>query len=304
MMNLQHLRVFHAVAEAGGVTAGAARLRLSQPAATREIRDLEARLGLALFDRLPRGVALTEAGRLLQRHAARIFAQESAAEAELLEFAGLGRGRLAMGASNTIGTYVLPPLIGRFHGDYPGIEVILRVFNSEEVVAGLRMEEVSLGFVEGPVEADGFARRAIGGDEIVAVAHPGHPFADGRRLRAVDLAEGVVFAREPGSGTRATVEQAHAALGLAFRPVLSVGSGEALKTLLLSAPGIAWMSRLSVLSELDSGRLSVLPVEDLAVRRSFTMLWPPDRVLSPATMAFFDRMVATVPDVGTASSRS
>ncbi len=284
-MNLHHLRVFHAVAQAGGVTAGAGRLNLSQPAASREIRDLEGRLKVTLLDRSSRGVALTEAGRLLLSYADRIFTLEHIAQSELQELAGLAGGHLVIGASNTIGNHLLPPLLGRFNADFPAVEVTMRVSNSEEVAARLLDEVLTIGFVETPVDDSLFDGRPIGRDSIVAVATAGDPLATAARVTAADLADRRVFAREPGSGTRANVDRAYGERGLVFRPALSVGSAEALKNLVLSG-GIAWLTRLAVRSELRSGRLVEIPVADLTIERSLSMVWRRGRTLGPAAAAF------------------
>lgn len=286
-MNLRHLRVFHAAAQAGGVTAGAERLNISQPAASREIRTLEERLGIALLHRGGRSLALTEAGRVLRGYADRIFALEQAAEAELRELAGLGGGHLVIGASNTLGNHVLPPLLADFHASHPGIDATLLIGNSEEVAAWLLDERLSLGFVEGPLADERFAGAEVGHDRIVAVASTGHPLALRQHVSAADLADGVAFAREPGSGTRANVDMAYARLGLTFRPALTMGSAEALRNLLL-AGGVAWMPRLAVLGELRSGRLVELQVDDLVIERPLSLIYRRDRSPSPAAAAFLE----------------
>src|SRR5581483_2702759 len=108
-MNLRHLAIFHAIARRGSVNAAAEHLHTSQPAVSRELRPLEERLGVVLFDRLPRAMH---------------------------ELANLESGHLAIGASNTLGTYLLPALLAAFHTRYPGIELSLEVTNTEHVVEG------------------------------------------------------------------------------------------------------------------------------------------------------------------------
>lgn len=284
-MNLHHLRVFHAAARAGGVTAGAARLNISQPAASREIRALEERLNIALLDRGGRSMVLTEAGLLLSGYAERIFALEAAAEAELRELAGVTRGRLTVGASNTIGNHLLPPLLAEYHARHPRIEAALLIGNSEEVAAGVLDDRLALGFVEGPMEDERFMAVPVGRDRIVAATVPEHPLTLGGGIAAADLADGIAFAREPGSGTRATVDRAYERLGLTFRPALTLGSAEALLRL-LRAGGVAWVPRLSVADDLRTGRLAELPVVDLSIERPLTMIRRRDRTPGPAVAAF------------------
>jgi DNA-binding transcriptional LysR family regulator len=286
-MNLHHLRIFHAVVSAGGITAGAARLSLSQPAASREMREFEERLGLALLDRTPRGVVPTEAGRLLHGYAERIFALERAAERDLRDLAGLAGGRLVIGASNTIGNHLLPPVLAHFHAVWPAVELVLHVTNSAAVAADLLAEAASLGFVEGPVDESVFALRPVGRDSIVAVAPPGHALSGRGPVSAATLADGVCFAREIGSGTRAVVDNAFAALGLVFRPALTMGSGEALKTLVASG-GVGWLPRLAVARDLASGDLVEIVVADLSIERPLSAIWPRGRQPGPAAAALLD----------------
>src|SRR3954471_2954102 len=103
-LNLNHLRIFREVLERGSITAAASALRISQPAVSRQLAEFESVLGTQLFDRLPRGIRATSAGEILGERARRIFAEESAAEHDLGELLGLHRGRLAVGASTTIGS--------------------------------------------------------------------------------------------------------------------------------------------------------------------------------------------------------
>ena len=136
-MNLHHLRIFLAVADTGSISAGAQRLHISQPAVTREIREFEASLGLALFDRRPRGVALTEGGRRLLPYAQRIFALDQAAERDLGDFVRLASGELRLGASATLSGYLLPGFIADFQRQHPQVFIDLKVSNTRHVARQL-----------------------------------------------------------------------------------------------------------------------------------------------------------------------
>jgi DNA-binding transcriptional LysR family regulator len=286
-VNFTHLLAFFEVARAGSVSGGAERLRVSQPAVTREIRELEERLGLTLFDRLPRGVALTEAGALLFDYAERIFALSGAAQAELKELAGLSAGHLNIGASATVGAYLVPDMIARFNVSHPKVGIDLAVTNTDHVEQSLRDHTVSLGFVEGPYDDSAVHTHPIGADEIVAVAARGHPRA-GQRLSASDLATRVVILREPGSGTRAVVEEAYARIGLRIEPLMSISDTVAIKRMLLAQNAIAYVSSLSVKDEVGRGDLCVLEVRDLRIQRPLNMVWLKGRTLSPSTQAFVE----------------
>lgn len=285
-MNLHHLKVFLAVAEAGGISAGAERLHISQPAVTREIRDLEASLDLRLFDRLPRGVQLTEGGRRLLDYAQRIFSLERAAERDLRDFAQLEQGELHLGASATLGAYLLPPLITRFRALHPQIFVGLEVSNTDAVTRQLDEGSISLGFVEGPFAHADYDHRLLARDALLPVAAPQHPLAGHTPLHAADLQAYPLYLREPGSGARASVEQAYRSHGLEPRAGMAIGSTEALKRLLADGQGIAWLSQRVVERELLSGELKRLAVQDLHIERELHVLWRQGASLSPAPAAF------------------
>ena len=120
-LSLRLLRIFLVAAEHNNFSRAAEILYVSQPAVSKSIQELEQQVGLILFDRSRRVLALTEAGHLLYQYAQHLFAVEKAAEIALDQLRGLERGHLALGASRTIGTYLLPPLLSRFHRAYPGI---------------------------------------------------------------------------------------------------------------------------------------------------------------------------------------
>lgn len=285
-MNLHHLKVFLAVAEAGSISAGAARLHISQPAVTREIRDLEASLELRLFDRQARGVHLTEGGRRLHDYARRIFALEQAAERDLRDFAQLEQGELHLGASATLGAYLLPPLINRFRVLHPQVFVGLEVSNTEVVTRQLDEGRISLGFVEGPFAQADYDHRLLARDALLPVVAPQHPLAGVEQLHAIDLQAFPLYLREPGSGARASVEQIYRAHGLEPRAQMAIGSTEALKRLLGDGQGVAWLSQRVVERELASGELRRLGVVDLHIERELHVLWRPGVSLSPAPAAF------------------
>jgi DNA-binding transcriptional LysR family regulator len=298
-MNFTHLLAFYEVARAGSVSAGAARLHVSQPAVTREIRELEDRLGVILFDRLPRGVALTAAGAILYDYADRIFPLADSAENQLKELSGLNAGHLKIGASATLGVYLVPDIIAQFNALHPRVSIDLIVTNTERVEAGLRDLTLSLGFIEGPFDDSVFHARCIGSDEVAVVGSTAHPSA-GTRLLSRDLVNQAVIMREPGSGTRAIVEEAYAKIGSRIAPLMSVSDTEAIKRMLIARHALAYLSVLSVKDEIQRGELTTIDVDDLRIERPLNMVWMKGRSLSPSSQAMFDLVV----ELTTAHSKS
>lgn len=301
-MNLTHLAAFHAVAEAGSVSAGAERLMVSQPAVSKQVRALERSLGATLFDRLPKGVRLTEAGRALAAHARRLFAEADAGERAVAELRGLRRGRLAVGASMTIGSYLMPAAFARFHRHYPGVELHLEIANSHDVQQRLLEHRLDLGLIEGFVESPELEAEEFAGDEMVAIAPAGHPLTKRKSVSATTFCREPFVAREPGSGTRAVVERALAAKGITVAPAMSLGGNQAIKLAVAAGAGVAIVSRLTIAQDVALGTLSVVPLTDLTIRRPLYRLLPRGKHMSPAVRAFLD-LLAT-PKEGPASGTS
>src|SRR5579884_2162586 len=132
-MNLHHLSIFKTVCEEGGISRGAKRLLISQPAVSKQLQQLERAIGTQLIDRAPGGLRLTQAGELLLEYARRIFSVENEAERALSQLRGLRRGRLAVGASMTIGVYLLPELLAAFRRKHPSIELHCEIGNTKYI---------------------------------------------------------------------------------------------------------------------------------------------------------------------------
>src|SRR3984957_12950942 len=149
IMNRNHLALFHAVARAGSISRGAEMARVSQPAVSKQIAELEDALGVQLLERQHRGCRLTEAGAILADYASRWRTVENEAEQAIAEYRGLKRGRLAVGASLTIGGYLLPQAIAEFHHRFPEIELRLEIANTPSIQQALLTGSIELGLTEG-----------------------------------------------------------------------------------------------------------------------------------------------------------
>lgn len=266
-MNYNHLMIFLAVAEEGSVSRGADRLCISQPAVSKQIGVLEASLRARLFDRLPKGVRLTEAGRLLLGYARRLSALEREAEQAMAELQGLTRGSLTLGASLTVGAYLMPELLAEYGRRFPHIALTLEIANTENIQRMLRAGRLDLALTEGFADDPDLDAAVFAHDELVAIAPPGHPLLAEAPVPAARLLQEPLILREPGSGTRAVLERALTALGLTVTPLMSLGSTEAIKRAVAAGAGLAVVSRLALGLELETGRLALLPLSDLTLNR-------------------------------------
>ncbi len=293
-MNLNHLRIFQAVVEQGSITRAASVLRISQPAASKQLAELEASVGTALVDRLPRGIRPTAAGEVLAERTRRIFAEEEAAERDLAELLGLARGRRSVGASTTIGGSLVPDVFGDFRELHPEVSLELAIGNTRAIQRDLQDGRLDVGLTEGFAESDALEARVFLRDEMALIVGPDHARAmiGSATIRARDLARLPMIVREPGSGTRDVIEAALAARGVERHAHMSLGSTESIKNAVARGLGVALVSRLTVAMELETGRLVEVPIEDLSIRRDLHCLTLRGKYPSPAASEFLRLLYA------------
>lgn len=285
-MNLHHLRVFQRVAEQGGFTRAAAVLRLSQPAVSKSVRELERELGTTLLDRTTAPPRLTEAGGALFARARELFAVERAAEEEQRALRGLAGGVLRIAASTTVVTYRLPPYLARFHAAHPLITLRVASANTRAVARALLERRAEVALVEGPVDDPRLEVRPWLEDELVVIGHPAHRFAARRRLRWSELRDESFIVREGGSGTRRVADEALAAAGITLRIGLQLASTEAIKQTVAAGFGLAIVSRAAVADQVALGRLAILPAHGISLTRQLSELRVGGREPSAAGAAF------------------
>ena len=267
-MNLHHLRLFAAVVDHGGFTKAAESLHLSQPAISKSLNELERRLGLTLLDRGGRSIRLTDAGQTLYARARELFGVERIAEQELREIRGLKRGVLRIGASTTIATYMLPPYLGRFHLRHPGIRIRATSANTRTVLRMLLESRVDVALVEGPVSHPQVEIQPWREDELVVISHPGHRLLSQSGVDVAMLVREQFIVREPGSGTRDVIARALALHGARLAKTMRVGGTEAIKQAVAAGLGLAIVSRAAAADQLALGKIAVLSVEALVMRRT------------------------------------
>lgn len=286
MMNRNQLAAFRDVAAAGGFSRAADQLGVTQPALSKAVADLEAALGLQLFDRMPRGVRLTAAGQQLMHYAREIDLLEADASRAMDELRGVKRGRLTIGSSLTIGSYVLPPILDRYHTAHPRIELTVEIANTQEIEAKLIEGQVDLALTEGLLDTDLLSNVVFDQDELVVIAAPSHPLVPRQPVSLDEVCAEPLFFREVGSGTRAVIERTLLDRKIQLRPAMSLGSAEAIKAMVARGRGLGIVSQLSIATEVKAGLLCELHVEGLRIERELHLQTMKGRSHSPAAAAF------------------
>jgi DNA-binding transcriptional LysR family regulator len=263
-MTLEQLRIFIAVAERGHVTRAADALGISQSAASAAIAALESRYRTKLFDRVGRGIDLTETGRLFLREARAVVDRASMARSVLQDLAGLATGAVSIAASQTIATYWLPRRLAAFHRANPGVRLNVVIRNTREVESAVVEGEVNFGLVEGPTQHPALIRQQIDQDRLVLVVASDQPPLPITAAGRLDLRKITWVIREAGSGTRRVLED------LAFREGLSLDdlniflvlpSNEAVREAIEAGAGATIISRHVVASAIAAGTLTTIPIE-------------------------------------------
>jgi DNA-binding transcriptional LysR family regulator len=287
-MNFHHLTVFDAVVREQSIGRAGRRLRISQPAVSKQLQLLEHAVGTPLVDRLARGVRPTAAGTLLAGYAQRIMGLAAEAEQALAELQGLRGGRLTVGASTTIGTYFLPEILARYRARYPGIELHLEVANSHVIQRALHERRVDVAVTEGFVHLPELRARVFLADQLVPIVPFGHALSGRHRIRLDRFCAEPVLMREPGSGTREVIEAAVRKKGVEIRPLMTLGSTEAIKRSVAAGVGVSFVSSLTIQQELKARRLATVALEGFRLRRSLHVVQARDQGPSAAVRAFLD----------------
>ena len=288
-MTLRQLEIFLAVSRARSFRKAAERVALSQSALSQQIKELEGELGLPVFDRLGRTVELTQAGRLLEEHAQRLFATLQGAQEAMAELRGVGRGSLRLGGSTTPGIYIIPGLLGQFTARHPRIDITLCIGNTREIEEKVRAADVDLGIVGGHLA--GFKETCVEAsllDRLVLIVPPGHPWAGKRTIAPERLADERLLLREEGSATRRVVETALERAGIRVGKVLELGHTEAIKRGVRAGLGVALVSRYAVETEVAGGHIVALGLRGLSIERHFHVIRHDARSLTPAARAFLE----------------
>lgn len=270
-ITLKQLEVFIAVAQSGNVTRAAESLSITQSATSMSLSDFETQLGRKLFDRVGKRLQLNDAGRLLLPKALDAIARIQEIEAMAASDAPL-IGQLRIGASLTIGNYMLPGLIGSFMRTHAGAHVTLDVANTRHVIQALEHFQIDVGFIEGfchepDIEVIPWCR-----DELVVFAAAGHPLALQQHITPDDLAATDWILREPGSGTREVFDNAVLGRIPRLNLLMEFSHTEALKRAVETGIGIGCASRRTLEESLSRGSVVVLPTPFLNLERELYML--------------------------------
>lgn len=298
-MDLRLLEVFCAAVEARSFTVAAHRLRMSQPAVSKQVRAFETWCGARLLERSRKGVSPTREGQRVYAEGRGLLEEAKRFGEEVSELSTTNTRRLRISASYTIGEYLLPGWIDAFQHHEPGVVTELVVGNSEAVLREFASGEADLCFIESGYEATAHAdgnlesleRVPVAWDRLLLVVASGHRWSGRETVEARELMEEPFISRESGSGTRVVAERAFQKAGLTPpEPAMELASTGAIKRTLTAGHGYALLSSYAVREEFARGELYSPEIAELDLSRSLDLIRRHGRSPSPLAETFLQTM--------------
>lgn len=286
MIDLDRLRVFQAVAQAGSFTRAAEIVHLTQPGVSKHIKSMEEYFGVPLFDRLGRKVVLTQAGEILFEATQEVMASVSAAEQRIRDLTGMSGGRLRVGASFPIGLYILPGILAAYRNKYPAVEVKLAISTSANIEAKVLANKLDVGLVSREVRHPKLLARRFMTADLVVIVPANHKWSSKRRVRAQDLLGETVILAARGAGARTVVEERLQAKGIVLENVIDFANAEGVKHAVEAGLGISIQPRIIVQRELSAGSLRALRLADMEADIGYFYVSLKNRHVSQAQQAF------------------
>ncbi len=269
-ITLRQLEVFEKVAKCGHATQASNQLYITQSAVSMSIAELERLAGAPLFERHGKRLLLNDRGRKILPEAEEIIKRTREIEQFLEDSVGEPRGILNIGASTTIGNYILPDIVAEFSRKYPNAKVLLTIENTQQIESALENGDLDLGLIEGIPHSSVLEKNAWRNDELVVVVGKGHPWACDRTASVEMLRNAQWIMREKGSGTREVFEGTMAKNDIGFSIALELGHTEAIKKATEAGLGVGCLSKIAVKRELENGWLLEI-ASPLDLRRTLSI---------------------------------
>jgi DNA-binding transcriptional LysR family regulator len=274
---IEKFKIFCAVAETRSVSKASKIVHITQPAVTLQIQAIEELFETKLFDRTGNSLRLTQAGEILYKHAQDILKTYAILEKDIGKITGTIKGGVTIGASTTLGNYVLPEIIIGFKKRHPKIKINMQIGNTRRIEDLLTSGFIDFGLVGGKPLKSSLKVETIMSDELVFIIPHFHPWSKKSIISIFETIKEPFILREEGSGTRQKVEEYLESHGIGIdrlHTVLVLGSNESIKEAVMAGIGISIISRLSVQKEIDEGKLKIVTPGEGKIQRNLSLIIP------------------------------
>lgn len=293
---LHQLKVFEAVARHNSFTRAAEELFLTQPTISMQVKQLTKAVGLPLFDQVGKRLYLTEAGNQLLLASREIFDKLDQLEMTVADLKGLKQGKLRL-AVITTANYFVPRLLGPFCQKYPGIDIALQVTNHRGITERLAENLDDLYIVSQLPEGLNLSYHPVVENPLVVIATAQHPLAGQKQIPLKLLTDEPFIMREPGSGTRRSVQELFERHGVAVKVRLELGSNEAIKQAIAGGLGISVLSRHTLALEGATDQLVILDVQEFPIENQWYVIYPQGKQLSIVAQTFFEYLLQEAKEI-------
>lgn len=286
-LNLNQLRIFHAVAGLLSFTRASGKLNLTQPGISKHIKNLEEFYGARLFDRLGKKVVITQAGEILFKATRDIFKLIEESKVKVDDLRGLSIGKLNVGATIMIGTYMLPGIMGDFRHKHPDIEIAVDIALSHDIVDKVLSNTVEIGLIGHRADDKRLVVKQFKADHLLLIVSAKHKWAKSKSsVRLQELADQPFLLSKQGSGTRNILEDRIEKAGVILNKTIEFGNTEGVKKAVEENLGISIISEHAVAGELSARVIKSLPLRGIDLSRSLYVVYHKNKYLSEAVKAF------------------
>lgn len=289
-MHYDALNTFVTVVELQHFTKAAQQLRISQPSVSLHIKNLEEEFQTTLFIRTPKKVSVTPSGKIVYERAKQMISIYEQMKREIAEYHHEVQGELKIGASFTIGEYILPAIAATLHKEFPKLQLNIVIGNTEEVVAQVRMFQVDIGLIEGQTSDKEIHIEPFMEDELGIVCHPSHPLAKKKNITIEQLQEETWVLREKGSGTREFMEHVIRSNGVKVDSLLTISSNHGVKEAVMNGVGLTFLSNCVVNKEIENGSLVKIDFNQAKFQRKFSYIYSPVMLENKAVQLFLKQL--------------
>ena len=285
-MKIRLMKIFIQVYQTQNITRAAEQLHMTQPAVTRAIQEIEHYYGVCLFERINRGLYATESARQLYAHAVHIVESVDIMEKGLRNWDEFGI--LRVGASITLGSFLMPKLAAEFSKAHPNLKLKVRISNGRSLHELLCDNQLDIAFIEGGVVEQQLCFETFAGDRLVLIMPPDHPLKDADVVRLIDLKDCNFLLREPGSAGRTFLDHVFAVHGMTVEPAWESFSTQAIIKAVNAGIGISFLPDKLVRGAIDAGHVATHEIADEPFTRNNYIVWHQNKHLTPSMKAIIE----------------
>ena len=283
------LKVFITVANTKNFSKAAKVLNLTQPAISFQIQTLEQYYQTMLFDRVNRHVKLTESGELLLEYALSMNDLQAELERKMQQLTGQVKGNLTIGASRTVGEYIMPHIVSAFKKEYPDVDIALEIYNTRQVENNIMNNTIDVGLVESDISNKKLFYQDFLDDELELIVSSNHRWASEETISLLELKDEPFIIREAGSGSRLVFEQALLDSDFDIENlniIMEIGNITAIKTIVASGLGVSVVSKWAAEDMVNSGEICILRIKEFTIHRKLSIILNNDFFESEACSKF------------------